>query len=111
MGRKRAAAAKGHEIVAVCDPDQERRDMLAGETSARAFADWRDALAIPSDAVIVSTPHDRLPPIALAALETGRHVLIEKPAGRSLSEVRPVADAARNARLVAKVGFNHRFHP
>jgi predicted dehydrogenase len=111
IGSKRAVAAAGHEIVAVCDPMPERRDTLARQTGARAFADWREALAVPADAVVIATPHDQLAAIALGAVEAGRHVLIEKPAARRAGELRPVADAAKQKKLVAKVGFNHRFHP
>jgi predicted dehydrogenase len=41
----------------------------------------------------------------------GKHVLVEKPAARNAEELRPVVEAARNAGVVVKVGFNHRFHP
>jgi predicted dehydrogenase len=111
IGGKRAAAATGHAIVAVADPVAERREALAQQTGAKAFADWRAAIALPCDAVIVATSHDQLCAVALAALEAGRHVLIEKPAGRRPEELRPVAEAAARRKLVAKVGFNHRFHP
>ena len=60
---------------------------------------------------VVATPHDQLATIALAAIEAGRHVLIEKPAGRNPAEARRVAQAARARGVVVKVGFNHRFHP
>jgi predicted dehydrogenase len=68
-------------------------------------------LAVPADAIVIATPHDQLASIALAAVEAGRHVLIEKPAARCADELRPVAEAAKRRKLVAKVGFNHRFHP
>jgi predicted dehydrogenase len=111
IGSKRAAAASAHEIVAVCDPDAERRERLARQTSARAIADWREAIAIDTDAVIIATPHDQLAQIALAAVEAGRHVLVEKPAGRRPAEVAPLVAAAKARSRVVKVGFNHRFHP
>jgi predicted dehydrogenase len=113
IGSKRAiaAAAGGHHIVVVCDFDQGRRDSLARSTAAKAVADWRDALAADIDVVIVATPHDCLAEIALAAVQSGRHVLVEKPAGRRPDEVRPVEEAAKRMGVVAKVGFNHRFHP
>jgi predicted dehydrogenase len=111
IGSKRAAAAAAHEIVAVCDPDTERRERLARQTSARAVADWREAIGIDTDAVIIATPHDQLAPIALAAVEAGRHVLVEKPAGRQASDVAPLVAAAKARGRIVKVGFNHRFHP
>ncbi|MFN8568392.1 MAG: Gfo/Idh/MocA family oxidoreductase [Kouleothrix sp.] len=50
-------------------------------------------------------------PISLAAIEHGKHVLVEKPAARSAAELRPLIPAAQHAGVAVKVGFNHRFHP
>ncbi|TMJ01398.1 MAG: Gfo/Idh/MocA family oxidoreductase [Alphaproteobacteria bacterium] len=111
IGGKRAAAATGHEIVVVCDRDAVRAGQLAQKTGARAVADWREAVAADVDAVIVATTHDQLAAIALGAVEAGRHVLVEKPAGRTLAEVRRIAAAAEKHKRIVKAGFNHRFHP
>jgi len=111
IGAKRAAAARDHSIVIACDPAAERREALARSTGAKPVADWRDALSGDIDMVVIATPHDRLAEIALAAVQARRHVLVEKPAGRRAGEVRKVAEAARRTGVVAKVGFNHRFHP
>jgi predicted dehydrogenase len=111
IGSKRAVAAAAHEIVAVCDPDPERRERLAHQASSRAIADWREAVSLDTDAVVIATPHDQLAQIALAAVEAGRHVLVEKPAGRRPEEVAPLVAAAAKRGRIVKVGFNHRFHP
>lgn len=111
IGGKRAAAARGHEIIVVCDALEERRNGLAQQTGARPVADWRDALSADVDAALIATTHDNLAGITLAAVTSGRHVLVEKPAGRSYDEVAPIADAARAAGVIVKAGFNHRFHP
>ena len=111
IGTKRAAAAQGHDIVVVCDLDRAKADALARQTGARAVQDWRQAVKADIDAVIIATRHNQLAAIALGAVEAGRHVLIEKPAGKHVAEVRAIADAAATRRVVAKVGFNHRFHP
>jgi predicted dehydrogenase len=62
------------------------------------------------DIVIVATTHDQLAPIAAAAAEHGKHVLIEKPAARRASELDAVAQAARRSGALVRVGFNHRYH-
>jgi predicted dehydrogenase len=111
IGAKRAAAAAAHEIVVVCDRDIVRAEQLARRTKARALIDWRDAVTADVDAVIVATTHDQLAAIALGAVEAGRHVLVEKPAGRVLTEVQAVAAAAIKHKRIVKAGFNHRFHP
>ena len=111
IGRKRATAASGHEIVVVCDRDEGRARELAGMTKADAVTDWRDAVKADVDAVIVATTHDQLAGIAIGAIEAGRHVLVEKPAGRTLAEVQAIAAAAAKHRRIVKTGYNHRFHP
>src|SRR3954464_10184125 len=111
VGRKRAVAAAGHEIVVVCDRDENRATELASITNARTTADWRDAVKAEVDAVLVATTHDQLAGIAIGAIEAGRDVLVEKPAGRTLAEVQAIAAAAAKHGRVVKTGFNHRFHP
>ena len=63
------------------------------------------------DVVVVSTPNAYLCEVAVAALENGKHVLIEKPMGRDLAEAEMLADVARSSRGLLKIGFNHRYHP
>jgi predicted dehydrogenase len=73
---------------------------------------WQDVVARTDvDLVLIATTNDALTPIALAAVQAGKHVLIEKPAARTANELEPLVTAARTAGVVAKVGFNHRFHP
>lgn len=111
IGEKRAASAKGHDIVAVCDSNIGRAEALAGKFGGRALTRWQDVVESDIDAVIVATTHAALATISLAAVQAGRHALVEKPAGRTAAEVQPVADAARAKNRIVKVGFNHRFHP
>jgi predicted dehydrogenase len=61
--------------------------------------------------VVVATTNDALAALTLAAIERGKHVIVEKPAARRAAELGPVIDAARQAGVAVKVGFNHRFHP
>ena len=68
-------------------------------------------MAAPVDAVVVATTHDMLAPIARAAAEAGRHIVVEKPAARNADELAQVIEAAERAGGIVKVGFNHRFHP
>jgi len=63
------------------------------------------------DAVTVCTPNGFAADIAVAALSAGKHVLIEKPPGRNLSEALQLSDTARRTGKILKVGFNHRYHP
>jgi predicted dehydrogenase len=111
IGQKRADAAKGHRIVAVADTDAGRAEALGARTGAAVSTHWQAVIDAAPDIVIVAVTHNLLASIALAAVNAGCHVLIEKPGGRTATELATVADAARRARVQVKIGFNHRFHP
>jgi predicted dehydrogenase len=93
-------------ICAVAEPVAERRESIAAahELSAdEVRPDWRDLLAAPrkADAVIVATGDMQHALPALAALEAGYHVLLEKPMAPSESECRQlVAAAERTGRIL-----------
>ena len=63
------------------------------------------------DIVYVGTPHSTHADLAVAALEAGKHVLIEKPLGVDAFEVERVADAARAAGRFAMEAMWMKFHP
>jgi len=113
-GRRAASIAPNprSSIRVVADPDVARARELAESLGAQPVADWRDAIERDEmDAVIVSTPPFAAPEICLAALDSGKHVLVEKPFGRNAREIAPCAQLAEARRLVLKVGYNHRYHP
>ncbi len=115
IGGKRAKSitALGHSVVATADAVPERAAMLANSYPGCASSgEWREVVTRADvDAVVVATINDSLASITLGAVEARKHVLVEKPAACSADELRPVAAAARNARVTVRVGFNHRFHP
>ena len=98
IGGKRAAALAGARLVACADVDPRRAEALAqSHAGARAAASWQDAAAGPAvDVVIVATSNDALASVSAAALEAGKHVLVEKPAARTVAELDRMA--ARGAR-------------
>ena len=63
------------------------------------------------DVVYLGTPHSTHASLAIAALEAGKHVLIEKPLGVSAAEVERVSAVARAAGRFAMEGMWMRFHP
>ncbi len=112
IGQKRAKALGiGGNLVACADIDAARAQALAGTSGAKAFRDWRELIWLPEvDIVIVSTLHDSLAAITFAAIEAGKHVLVEKPAARNAKELEPVMTAAKEKGIKVHVGFNHRYH-
>jgi predicted dehydrogenase len=112
IGQKRAKAlGKGGRLVACADIDVGRAENLAKGSGAKVFRDWRELVWLPEvDVVVISTLHDSLAAITLAAIEAGKHILVEKPAARSASELEPVMAAAEKKGVKVHVGFNHRYH-
>jgi predicted dehydrogenase len=112
IGQRRARSMPGAQVVACADRASTRAQSLAASIEGcAAFDDWREMLkSAACDIVVVSTMHDSLAEITAAAVATGRHVLVEKPAGRFGSEVEPIVAAARDAGVRVRVGFNHRYH-
>lgn len=112
IGQKRARAlGEGGLLVSCADVAVSRAKILAQACGARVFQDWRELVSSPAvDVVIVATLHDSLAEITLAAIEAGKHVLVEKPAARNAAELDPVIAAAARQRVKVHVGFNHRYH-
>jgi predicted dehydrogenase len=112
IGQKRAKALpSGDRLVACADISLSRAEALAKSSDAISSNDWRVVIDNPAvNVVIVATPHNSLAEITLAAVEAGKHVLVEKPAARFASELEPVLAATRGANVQVHVGFNHRYH-
>jgi len=112
IGQKRANALGTAQLVACVDISRERAERLAKNTvGCVAFSNWRVVMDRPDImAVIVSTPPHLQAEIVAAAIESGKDVLVEKPAARSVDELQALRMAAENKNVLVRVGFNHRFH-
>jgi len=95
------------EVVAVADPDAERGKKLADEVDARHVADFNEFLG-DVDAVVISSPNFLHRDHALACVEAGRHVYIEKPMGINLEEAKQIVDAIDAAGVQSDIGFSVR---
>ena len=92
-------------------PDRARA-LAQTVPGASACEDWNTAVRDSDvDIVIVATTNDALAPVTLAALEAGKHVLVEKPAARRVEELDRLIAAERASGRLVRVGFNHRYHP
>ncbi|MFM8364461.1 MAG: Gfo/Idh/MocA family oxidoreductase, partial [Verrucomicrobiota bacterium] len=90
IGNKRAAALPAGPLAVACDTDHAPAEALASKhAGCRAGVDARDAISDAEvGAVFVCTPNHQLSVLPKEALERSKHVLIEKPGGIALEEVR-----------------------
>ena len=95
--------------------DRDAQNLAAARAlvgDAHAVAEYRDVLAMPDvDAVVIALPPALHADAAVAALETGKHVYVEKPLATSLADAQRVVAAAHGKRVVGMMGFNYRFNP
>jgi len=100
-------------LVAVADPDEGRRAQARDAYGyAAAYADWHELLERDDvDVVSVCGPNFVHREIGCAVAESGRHLWVEKPAGRSTEDAAAIAAAVRKAGVASAVGFNYRNAP
>src|SRR5688500_2135924 len=103
----------GLSVVAIAGHNRERTRAVAGELGVPAQEDWRALVKSPEvDLVSIVTPPSEHREMALAALEAGKHVLLEKPTALNADEAEQLLAAARRhpARL-ALIDHELRFLP
>jgi 1,5-anhydro-D-fructose reductase (1,5-anhydro-D-mannitol-forming) len=105
--------AENASLAAVCSRDPAKAaEFAAAHGAARRVTDYQAMLADPSvDAVYVATPNALHASQTLAALQAGKHVLVEKPMALGVGDARRMVAAARAAGRVLGVGFHLRHHP
>ncbi|MDT7541867.1 MAG: myo-inositol 2-dehydrogenase / D-chiro-inositol 1-dehydrogenase [Acidobacteriota bacterium] len=100
------------ELVAFAETETERRQATARLVpKATAFASYEEMLdRADVEAVVICLPNALHATAAIAALERGKHIYLEKPLAMNIDEARAVIRAWRSAGVVAMMGFNYRFN-
>lgn len=100
------------EFVAVADISAEARAEIEGEYGVKGYEDYKDLLAQEKpDAVLVALPHFLHVEAALAAVDAGAHILVEKPLAITSEGCNRIIDAANAAGKTLMVGQTHHFIP
>jgi predicted dehydrogenase len=100
-------------LVVAADENQERARVAVAELGfEECTGDWRDVISHPGvEAVSITAPNQLHREMALAVAAAGKHVWIEKPAGRLPQETAEIAAAVDAAGVRSLVGFNYRQAP
>ncbi|MBP3381449.1 MAG: Gfo/Idh/MocA family oxidoreductase [Clostridia bacterium] len=102
----------GGVLTAVCDIAAERRDYATQQWHIPTFENYAEMLdSHLLDAVIISVPHPLHADMAIAALQAGLHVLVEKPIDITVSKAAQLNAVAENSGKVFGVMFNQRTSP
>lgn len=96
------------DIAYLCDVDDVRAaTSVKNFPQAKYYKDWREMLNKESknfDAVSVSTPDHNHAAAALAAMQLGKHVYVQKPLTHDVFEARMLTDAAKRYKVVTQMG-------
>jgi predicted dehydrogenase len=113
IGQKRARALAGASLATCVDIVRSRAEAAAAHAdSVHISTDLDSVLKNDNvDLVIVATPNNSLVEIATAAINAGKHVLIEKPGARHSEELEDLTELGRKSNVRIRIGFNHRYHP
>ena len=99
------------DLAACCDRTLPIAESFAARFRIpRAYADYGTMLqAEPLDAVYLAVPHDLHFEMVCAAIEAGRHVLVEKPIARTLAEGQEIVRRVRAADVRVGVNYQYRY--
>ena len=106
---------KDCEMVAFCDIIVERAEKACadyGAEGAKVYSDYKELLKDQTiDVVHVCTPNRSHSEITVAALESGKHVMCEKPMAINSAEAKKMLDAAERTGKLLTIGYQSRFRP
>jgi predicted dehydrogenase len=101
------------EVAAICTQNAEHAAVKARQHHvAKSFGDYRKLLADPEIEVVdIVTPTHMHHPIALASINSGKHVIVDKPMALNAAQAGEMTLAARRAGKIGAVTFNIRYNP
>lgn len=102
-----------NRIHTLCDINRDRLNFVAGQyPPIRTTTDYQQLLADPAiQLVVIAMAPEKHAALAIAALQAGKDVYVEKPMGVSIAEAREIAAVARRTGRRLTTGFNRRFAP
>ena len=102
-------------VTAICDIDPQKLEIIGeklGIPAERRFTDYRDLIACEAvDAVEICTPNYLHVPIAVAAVEQGKPIHVEKPLATDLAATAPLSEALAKKNVPNMMSFTYRFMP
>jgi UDP-N-acetylglucosamine 3-dehydrogenase len=115
MGRNHLRVISNHPetmLAAISDPDADALAAAVAQTQAQGFADPLEMIAgAQLDGVVIAAPTTAHLPLALAAIERGLPVLVEKPLAATVEDGIAIVRAARTRGVRVQVGHVERFNP
>ena len=103
-------ASDYYQLVGFYDPNTQNAKVLTKEKGYKLF-DSVEALVEASEMIDIVTPTPCHHELALKALDSGKHIFIEKPIANNLLEAQEITLKAKNNNVLGQVGHVERFNP
>ncbi len=102
----------GAQLTTVCDVvEQKARELVNGSENITVYTDYKELLQDPSIHVVnICTEHHLHAEIAIAAMDAGKHVIIEKPIALTLKDADRMIEAQKRNKVKATIVFQNRFN-
>lgn len=101
------------EMIAFCDIDIERAVKAKeqyGVKDAQIFENYKEMLdEVKLDVIHVLTPNESHAEIAVASMESGSHVMCEKPMAKTAKDARKMIEASKRTNKKLSIGYQNRF--
>lgn len=101
----------GVELVGVADIDFDKAEKVATQYGTKAYCDNDELLKQGLDAVSIAVPTSQHKVVALAAIQRGINLLVEKPIADSIQNAKEIVVAAESRKVKFMVGYLERFNP
>jgi len=113
FGEKRARAVKESSLgilLGVADVNTGRANEVGEKLGVRSYS-IDEVFETDADVVTISSPNKYHMPLSIKALESGKHVLCEKPLSLNAKEAQDIVKAGKKTGKFVKMGSNHRYFP
>ncbi|MBV7335616.1 Gfo/Idh/MocA family oxidoreductase [Chloroflexi bacterium TSY] len=98
------------QVVAVCDPDTERQKEAVERFDCLAYSDYADLVADKAvELMVIATPSHLHASDAVAAMQSGKHVIVEKPMASDLAGADEMIAVAKETGQILTVNQNRRY--
>jgi glutamate-1-semialdehyde aminotransferase/spore coat polysaccharide biosynthesis protein SpsF (cytidylyltransferase family)/predicted dehydrogenase len=102
----------GIREIGIHDADQSRLELCREQLGCETFADYASALAVyKPEVILICTPPVFHLQQALAGIDAGAHIFIEKPISHESAGLDRLIAKAKDRQRIIQIGYNLRFHP
>jgi UDP-N-acetylglucosamine 3-dehydrogenase len=99
-------------LIGIADDDSASGNKIADRFNTKYYSDYLELLKVPElDAVSIATPSSTHLEVSLAAIEAGKHILVEKPLSLTIEDAQKIAETAKEQGLTLAVGHIERHNP